>query len=240
MWNFDTVKTVRVVSPTSRGRLFDDHPAGALCRTPRETAPGGTTADTSTAARSPSLAPPVGYVGFRRQPGATHVLLRGDPKAQGPQVTPRGLSALFKVLPGDLGAATADAPEAERRRRRFARMGHRSAESARLPGSWSTGSGSFTSARDWPAITSDLGFNGGHPTHPRLLDWLASELIRSGWSLKHHASADGALSRPTGNPRPRSQQAMRLVMPITAGSGDLHAAATGGRGGSRCDAGRQR
>lgn len=32
---------------------------------------------------------------------------------------------------------------------------------------------------------SDLGFNGGLPSHPELLEWLASELIRSDYSLKH-------------------------------------------------------
>lgn len=32
---------------------------------------------------------------------------------------------------------------------------------------------------------SDLGVNGGQPTHPELLDWLANELITHGWSLKH-------------------------------------------------------
>jgi mono/diheme cytochrome c family protein len=32
---------------------------------------------------------------------------------------------------------------------------------------------------------SDFGKNGGKPTHPELLDWLASELIANGWSLRH-------------------------------------------------------
>src|SRR5258706_3361518 len=32
---------------------------------------------------------------------------------------------------------------------------------------------------------SDFGLKGDRPTHPQLLDWLASELITSGWSLKH-------------------------------------------------------
>ena len=34
------------------------------------------------------------------------------------------------------------------------------------------------------ATTSDFGTRGGPPTHPELLDWLATELIRNGWKLK--------------------------------------------------------
>jgi hypothetical protein len=35
------------------------------------------------------------------------------------------------------------------------------------------------------ATPSDFGLNGERPTHPELLDWLACELIESGWRLEH-------------------------------------------------------
>lgn len=35
------------------------------------------------------------------------------------------------------------------------------------------------------ATPNDFGFQGGSPSHPALLDWLATELVENGWRLKH-------------------------------------------------------
>src|SRR5262249_18843909 len=52
--------------------------------------------------------------------------------------------------------------------------------------------GGVTMNRQWAAFfgrgivrtAEDFGFTGEPPTHPELLDWLAVELVRRGWSLK--------------------------------------------------------
>jgi hypothetical protein len=52
--------------------------------------------------------------------------------------------------------------------------------------------GRVTVNRQWAAFfgrgivrtTEDFGYQGEPPTHPQLLDWLAVELVRQGWSLK--------------------------------------------------------
>ena len=174
LWNFDTLRAGRLADLS---RVTAKPARQAAERRTRQLTRQLQTIET----RLSSLVHPMGYIGFRHQPEATYVLLRGDIKARGPRVVPGGLSA-FPGLPGDLRLPP-DAPEAERRYR-FARWvtDPRNPLAARVMANriWQFhfGSGLVLNA-------SDLGFNGGRPSHPLLLDWLASELIRSGWSLKH-------------------------------------------------------
>ncbi len=50
----------------------------------------------------------------------------------------------------------------------------------------------------------DFGTQGDRPTHPELLDWLASEFIDSGWSLKHmhRLIVTSATYKQSSNTRP--------------------------------------
>lgn len=51
---------------------------------------------------------------------------------------------------------------------------------------------------------NDFGTNGARPSHPRLLDWLAVELMENGWSLKrlHRAILTSATYRQSSRLRP--------------------------------------
>ena len=54
------------------------------------------------------------------------------------------------------------------------------------------------------STANDFGLQGEKPSHPQLLDWLAMELIDSGWSLKHihRLIATSAAYRQASNARP--------------------------------------
>ncbi len=109
-----------------------------------------------------------------RQPRKTHVHLRGDFRSPGRVVragTPAVLPALHKsqALPTRMDLAkwlvSAENPLTAR----------------------------VTVNRLWQAYfgrglvetDNDFGTQGSRPSHPRLLDWLAGELVASGWDLKH-------------------------------------------------------
>ena len=118
------------------------------------------------------------YAGRFTAPEPTRRLHRGDPTAPREPVAPGGLSEVGPSL-----ELPTDAPE-QARRVALARWltDPRNPLPARVivnrlwQGHFGTG------LVDTP---SDFGKNGGKPSHPELLDWLATVLVEKGWSLKH-------------------------------------------------------
>lgn len=121
---------------------------------------------------------PMVYAGTFSQPGPTHRMHRGDPTQPREVVEPAALKQIGKPL-----LLPADTPEQERR----LALANWIADPANpltarviVNRLWHYHFG--TGLVDTP---SDFGINGTRPTHPELLDFLASELIAHKWSLKH-------------------------------------------------------
>ena len=179
---FDRALTPEEVAASAGRRdiLTPSQLAAAMSSTDRETHGRLTAERRSLDERTKSLRETSVYCVAPRPPETTHVLLRGNPGSLGDLVTAGGIASLG--LPGSEFALAADATDADRRRKLaewitspdnplFARV-----IVNRL---WQ-----YHFGRGLVASSNDFGFNGGHPTHPELLDWLASELIRQKWSLK--------------------------------------------------------
>ena len=118
------------------------------------------------------------YAGNFQTPGPTRRNHRGDPMQPREEVTPAVLSMIGKPL-------SLPANESEQKRRLALANWIASPDNpltARVIVNrlWHYHFG--TGLVDTP---SDFGINGSRPTHPELLDFLASELITHGWSLKH-------------------------------------------------------
>ncbi len=117
------------------------------------------------------------YAGNFVQPGLTHRLYRGEPDAKREQVGPDAIEVFTSL---DLDS---NAPEQSRR---LALADWIASDDNPLTARvivnrlWQFHFG--TGIVDTP---SDFGRNGTPPSHPELLDWLASELIAHDWSLKH-------------------------------------------------------
>jgi hypothetical protein len=128
--------------------------------------------------RLPQLAPTMKlYLGTFTQPGATHLLTRGDPMKKGAAVPPSALVAVRPAL-----TLAASAPESERRLALARWIGHpENPLPARVMVNrvWH-----YHFGQGIVNTPSDFGYNGGQPSHPELLDWLASEYQANGWQLK--------------------------------------------------------
>lgn len=117
------------------------------------------------------------FAGIFRAPDVIHRLNRGDPEQPQELLGPAVIAAL-----GDLQLPP-DSPDQERR---LALAHWLSSPQNPLPARVMVN-------RLWQGhfgvglveTPSDFGRNGRPPSHPELLDWLAAEFIRSGWSIKH-------------------------------------------------------
>ncbi len=117
------------------------------------------------------------FMGQLIEPAVSHVLYRGSPETPREEVMPRG----FEVLKADFGLdSNSSGPE---RRMAMAEwlVAPENPLTSRVMANrlWSLvfGEGIVNSP-------GDFGFAGGTPSHPELLDWLASEFVEDGWSMK--------------------------------------------------------
>ncbi len=120
---------------------------------------------------------PMVFAGKFTSPEMTYVLSRGDPE--------QPLDLVPPAVPAALGDTTleSDSPEQSRRvalAQWIADPGNPLTPRVAVNRIWQ---GHF--GIGIVATPSDFGRSGARPSHPELLDWLAAEFIRSGWSSKH-------------------------------------------------------
>jgi cytochrome c553 len=126
---------------------------------------------------------PKAYAGQFVAPGKTHRFFRGDPLQPREEIPPGSLANF-----GTRWQLPADAPEPDRRKALadwITSPSHPLTARVIVNRLWHHHFG--TGIVDTP---SDFGVNGGTPSHPALLDWLASELVdptspADRWRLKH-------------------------------------------------------
>jgi len=117
------------------------------------------------------------YAGQFEEPAAVHRLFRGDPGSPRETVAPSGVAVL-----GPLGIAATAAEKTRRVALAEWIVRPQNPLTARVMVNrlWH-----YHFGRGIVETPSDFGHNGGAPSHPELLDWLAAEIVRSNWSLKH-------------------------------------------------------
>ncbi len=120
---------------------------------------------------------PKAYIGtFNPKPPPTHRLHRGDPMAKREKVAPNAIRVI-----GTLGLNEKSTEQQRRLKLAEWIASTKNPLTARVIVNrlwqYHFGTGIVSTA-------SDFGINGTRPTHPELLDWLAADLMKNGWSLK--------------------------------------------------------
>jgi hypothetical protein len=143
-------------------------------------------------------APRVIFAGVFREPDITQVLNRGDPEQPQEQLEPQFLSLMSDTSVGlqeihsqvghslDIdGSPAIDEKTIDQLRRLALATWITMPDNPLTARVMANRIWQYHFGRGLVDTPSDFGLNGADPSHPLLLDWLASELIRSGWSLKH-------------------------------------------------------
>ena len=120
-------------------------------------------------------------VAARGNPGVTHVLNRGHALQPREAVKPGAVAAVSGLV-SDFGLSE-NPSDADRRRKLAEWITH--PENPLFPRVIVNRLWHHHFGTGLVATPNDLGFNGGQPSHPDLLDWLAGELKRNGYRLKH-------------------------------------------------------
>ncbi|MBL9185938.1 MAG: PSD1 domain-containing protein [Opitutaceae bacterium] len=118
------------------------------------------------------------FAGYFIPPVKTHLFGRGDPMAPREEVLPNGLSALKADL-----QLTSDSTDQERRLA-FSAWLTDTARNPLTPRVLVNRLWLHVFGRGIVDTPGDFGQAGQPPSHPELLDWLASEFIAGGWSAK--------------------------------------------------------
>lgn len=121
-------------------------------------------------------AAPTGWAGVFSQPGDTHRLYRGEPLQKREVVKPDALSVI-----SSLGLET-DPPEALRRLKLAEWLS--TGENPLVARVMANRIWHYTFGSGIVDTPDDFGTSGSPPSHPELLDWLADEFVRGGWSVK--------------------------------------------------------
>jgi hypothetical protein len=148
-----------------------------------------------------ALPPPV-FAGYFIPPVKTHLLGRGDPMAPREEVAPNGLTALKADL--QLGADTPD----QERRLAFATWLADPRRNPLTPRVLANRLWLHVFGRGIVDTPGDFGNAGAPPSHPELLDWLASEFVDGGWSAKKtiRLLVTSAAFRQSSAPNPAAEK----------------------------------
>lgn len=125
---------------------------------------------------------PLWWVGTHRDaPGPFHVFRGGNPQRPGDEeVTAASLS----VLQDRPSSYRLDPAQTEQERRVALARWLTASDNPLSPRVLANRVWHYHFGQGIVDTPSDFGYLGGRPTHPELLDWLARELLRTGWRLK--------------------------------------------------------